>query len=218
MPDPRPTTSRRVLTGLLAATLTVGWLAGCASETERDLRRQITRLEDRLHEQQQELAARANTISALNRQLADARAISPEVLEQIYFPEEIRFASLTAGVNLDDQPGDDGVVVHLQPLDRNRDPLKVAGSVRIDLFDLAAPTGQTLIGRCTYSPEELRERWLTGLLTYHYSLECPWDRLPETNAVTVRAVFTDLLTERVITAQRVVEVQLPPPPNLSRQP
>jgi uncharacterized coiled-coil protein SlyX len=185
----------------------LGFVVGCASPTERELRREITRLEDRIDEQNNRIAAQQITIAQLREQLDEVRALQPEDLRHLVYPEKIVLASLTGGADFDDEPGDDGVVVYVQPVDRAGDVVKTAGELRVEVFDLSAPAGETLVTRCTYSPEELAEQWYSGMLTDHYTVRCPWqDSAPRSRELTVRAVFTDFLTQRVMTAQTVVEI------------
>ncbi len=181
--------------------------AGCRPPPPRDLRLEVRRLRRELDEAQQRLAAQKAAIEALHRQLQIARGLSDQDLQRIYYPDQIVLERLTGGEDFDHKPGDDGVVVFVRPVDREGDPIKVAGRLRVEVYDLTAPSGQKLIGTCEFGPDELAKMWYGKLWTYHYTVRCPWRRPPRTNEVTVRVTFIDYLTKRVLTAQIVCTVQ-----------
>lgn len=185
---------------------------GCPPGPEiDDLRRENMRLNERITDQDHQLAAMRATLDGMNRQLAVARALTDEDLESIYYPEKLVIASLSGGDDYDGKPGDDGVTIHLKPVDRDGDTLKVVGDVRIELYDLENPEGHKLIGQYTFPAGEIAEYWYGGFLTYHYSFKCPWQKGPPRHPdITIRATFVDYLTERLVTAQTLCTVKLPP--------
>lgn len=194
--------------GLLSLVLLV---AGCRPPPPRDLELELRRTKRQLQQTRQQLAARQAAIDELNRQLQVARGLSDQDLKRIYYPDQIVLERLTGGEDFDGKPGDDGVVVFVRPIDREGDPIKVAGRLRVELYDLTAPAGQKLIGTCAFGPDELAKMWYGKLWTYHYTVRCPWQRPPRTNEVTVRVTFIDYLTRRVLTAQTVCTVRPPQP-------
>lgn len=183
-------------------------IGGCPDSPPIDLRRENLRLQEEIKKKDGELAAQFSTISELNKQLMTARAFKPEDLEKIFYPEKLAIDSLTGGENYDSNPGDDGVTVYIRPIDKDGDIIKVAGDIRIELFDLAK-TSDNLIGRYDIPVDAVRKLWYGKLGTYHYTVKCPWLHGPPSNEeVTIRATFRDYLTQRVITAQSVVKVKL----------
>ncbi len=185
--------------------------AGCRPPPPRDLRIEVRRLRRELDQARQQLAARQAAIDELNRQLQIARGLSDQDLRRIYYPDRIQLERLTGGEDFDGKPGDDGVVVFVRPVDRDGDPIKVAGRLRVELYDLTAPRGRKLIGTCEFGPDELAKMWYGKLWTYHYTVRCRWQQPPRTNEVTVRVTFIDYLTKRVLTAQTVCTVRPPRP-------
>ena len=181
--------------------------AGCRPPPPRDLQIEVRRLRRELDDARNKLAAQQAAIDELSRQLQVARGLSDQDLQRIYYPDRIVLERLTGGEDFDGKPGDDGVVVFVRPIDREGDPIKVAGRLRVELYDLTAPTGQKLIGACEFGPDALAKLWYGRLWTYHYTVRCPWKRPPRTNEVTVRVTFIDYLTKRVLTAQTVCTVQ-----------
>lgn len=196
--------------GWAAATLAV-LLTGCATNNDLDLKREISLLKEKLDKQGNDLVARQATIEELNKQLTVCRGISADDLKRIFYPEKIVIGTLSGGENYDNQPGDDGVTVYLQPIDRRGDVLKVAGDIRIELYDLANPTGQNQLGVYNFPVDKAVDLWYGQLMTYHYALRCPWQNGPPKHTeITIRATFVDFLTKRVMTAQSVVKVKLAP--------
>ncbi len=201
--------ARSALRGLAALAILLS--AGCPDTTLVELRKENLRLKEGLADRDRQTAALSAALEECNRQLAQARGLSPETLEKIFYADKIVIDPLSGGQDYDGQPGDDGVTVYLRPLDRDGDALKVAGDVRIELYDLAMPPGRNLIATHQFPVEKLRESWYGKLMTYHYTFRCPWQHGPPENPeITVRATFVDYLTRRVMTAQTVVKVRPPP--------
>ena len=194
----------------------IAWLSlpalwGCRSTGEMDLQREITKLKGQLEDRDNQLVAQRITIDKQHEQLQVCRAISDEDLKKIFYPEQIEIAILSGGDDYDGKPGDDGVTVYLRPLDRYGDALKVAGDIRIELYDLQNPSGQKLIGEYYFPVDQVAKLWYGKLATYHYSLRCPWqDGPPQHREITIRVTFVDYLTQRVLTAQTVREVKPSP--------
>lgn len=184
---------------------------GCQSTTQTELRRQIDRQQDTLRDQENQLVAQRVTIEQLYKQLQDCRAISPDDLKKIFYPDKLEIMPLSGGEDYDGKPGDDGITVYLRPLDRDGDALKVAGNVRIELYDLQNPSGEKLIGEYVFPVDQIAQYWYGKLWTYHYSLRCPWQHgFPRHNEITIRATFEDFLTQRVITAQTIRTIKPAP--------
>jgi hypothetical protein len=191
----------------LGATLLLLLSAGCADTSVVELRRQNTQLKDQLAQKDHDLVAQQTQIHELNSQLATARAFTKDDLQKIFFPDKLEIDSLSGGENYDNNPGDDGVTVYLKPIDRDGDVIKVAGDIRIELFDLSK-AGDNLIAKVHVPVEQVSKMWYGKLMTYHYTVRVPWQKGPPSNPeVTVRATFVDYLTQRVLTAQTVVKVK-----------
>ena len=185
--------------------------AGCQSPTELELQRQVHELNEQITEKDHQLAARRSTIAQLHKQLQNATGLTDEKLKKIFYPEKIEIASLSGGDDYDGQPGDDGVTVYLRPIDRDGDAVKVAGHIRIELYDLANPPDANLIGVYPVPVDQVSKLWYGKLATYHYTVRCPWQSgPPKHDEITIRATFVDYLTQRVITAQTVCKVGLAP--------
>jgi hypothetical protein len=207
MTSARPGISSLLPAGLLLAAVV---LAGCGDTPGVGAQRRISELEETLAQRDRQLALAESALDETQRRLVQARAITPEQLGKVFHPVRVEIASLTGGVELDGGPGDDGVTVYVRPIDADGDVVKVAGDIRIELFDLSAPAGQRELGECRFTVDESRKLWYGKFMTQHYTLRCPWKIAPTSPEVTIRVTFVDFLTQRVMTDQRVVTVRLAP--------
>jgi hypothetical protein len=198
---------------LLASLALCGLLcgAGCPDDRLIKLREENQDLKAKIAEKNDLLLAQRAQLDGLNERLAIARGIKPEDMKYVFVPEKLRIDRLSGGEDYDGAPGDDGVTVYLQPVDQAGDVLKVAGDIRIELYDLANPEGQKLIAERFVPVTEAAEHWYGKLMTNHYTIRCPWSKGPPAHAeITIRARFVDYLSQRVITAQSVCTVRLAP--------
>jgi hypothetical protein len=194
------------LLGLFALTA-----AGCENTTVVDLRREINGLNETVKGKDNQLVAQQATIGELHKQLDVARSINEDDLKRVFYPEKLEIDKLTAGADYDGKPGDDGVTVYLRPIDHDGDVLKIAGDVRIQLYDLANPPGKNFVGEYFVPVDQVGKLWHGKLWTNHYTIKCPWPKGPPQHAeITVRATFVDYLTKRVVSAQAACQVKLPP--------
>jgi hypothetical protein len=212
-PRPLGGARRRCAVGPLLAV--AGLLAGGCfpSRPPRDLAVELQDARAKIAQQNDQLAAQQATIAALTKQVDTLRGIPQPVLENIFYPVKLEIGDVSGGFDEDGAPGDDGVVVYLRPIDEQGDVIKAAGRIHIQLYDLAAPPGENLIGDYDIPVEQARTLWYGKWLTYHYAVRCPWPSGPPRHPeVTIRATFIDYLTGRVMSAQRAVTVKLPPRP------
>ncbi len=183
---------------------------GCGGPTVAELKADLARREARIDEQQEQIETLRKNLAGTREQLLQARGLDPQRWERAFRPVDVRIATRSGGANYDNKPGDDGVTVYLQPIDRDGDVVKVAGEIRIQLYDLAAAPGRQLIGEYRVPAEECGSHWYGKLLTQHFTVKCPWPSgPPEHSNITIRATFIDDLTGNVMTAQEAVEVALP---------
>jgi hypothetical protein len=187
-------------------------VSGCNQSAQvADLHDRLAETESRAEKLQRENADLQAQLRRLREQTDTLQQLGDKRLEKLYTVASIDLGSHTGGIDLDDEPADhEGIKVFLEPVDTHGDVLKAAGSVKVQLYDLAADQTDNLIGGYTWSVDELAEKWSSGFLAYHYSLECPWgDRPPAHDEVTVRVEFTEYLTGETFTAQTVCKVRLP---------
>jgi len=198
----RPTFHRRA--GVLVAAAILA--PGCAQQSDVDLNRRISQLTEQLAERDRRVQALQSANEEMRGHIDRIRGFTPEQLEHIVAPQRLEIATLSGGRDFDQRPGDDGVRVFLKPIDKDGDAIKVAGDIRVDLFDLSEPAGSTLIGSVSFPVSEVHALWYGRFLTYHYTLDCAWQRPPKGQEVTVRVTFVDYITKRLLTEQAAFQV------------
>ncbi len=175
-----------------------------------------------------ELQQRVDALTAenerLTREIEDQRAVIAELEQQVqnlrgrpdapvvFSVERIELASLSGGTDLNGQPGDDGVVAYVKPIDAAGDVVKAAGAIKVQAFDLGGAEPK-LLAECEVSdPDELRKSWYGKFLTNHYTIKCGWSS-PGSKPpprVLLRVTFTDFLTGKVLVTHQEVSVRVPP--------
>ncbi len=189
-------------------------LTACQGPTELELRSKITRLNKQAERRDDQIGGLQLTVEQLHEQLRVVRGWTEDDFKVIYTPVKIELAGLTGGADYDGRDGDDGITVYLKPIDREGDALKVAGDIRIELYDLQNPSGRKLIGEYVVPVEKVHEYWYGKFATYHYTIRCPWlNGPPLHDEITIRATFVDYLTQRVMTAQEHRKIKLAPRTN-----
>ncbi len=203
----RPAQAGTFLSAIIRIVPVALLLVGCVQPPTEDPAIQLrsyqeenTKLKSDIRDMQMELLARQKQIQTL-------QGLGEKRMENLFHVTEIKLGKYTAGVDLDDKPGQDGIRVYLTPIDRDGHAIKAAGAVKIQLFDLAAK--ENLVAEYDFPVEKISERWAAGFMTYHYRFDCHWATPPEHEEITVRAEFTDYLTGKTFTAQKVCKVRLP---------
>jgi hypothetical protein len=120
-----------------------------------------------------------------------------ERLSKLFTVHGFEFGKLT-GVD------DEGVLkIYVVPIDDSGQKIKAAGSFVVAAFDLANDPN-SLIARREFSVDEARKNWFGQALLYEYVLPVPWNSPPKHPDVTVKVSFTDALTGRTFTGQKVI--------------
>ena len=132
--------------------------------------------------------------------------LPPEArLEYIDRLQRIKIGGYT---NLYDKDGrKEKLVVYVQPFDYDGDIIKAAGAVDVRLWDLNKNNGQALLGQWHIEPNELKKLWFTKFITVSYRLTFDVaDKIDEyEEPLTVKVTFTDYLTGKVFTEQKVIK-------------
>ena len=162
---------------LLAAMLS----GGCVTQTQyQEARDELSSAQQKVAELQ---AANERLMSQIRRQdeqIISLMALGPKRLDDLFHVKSVSIGRNTSGVNTksgstDDKSGNDAVRVYITPLDQDGSVIKAAGTVKIQLYDLAAPPNENLVGDCNYPLDEVRKQWASGFLSY-LPLE---ERLPQ---------------------------------------
>lgn len=203
---------------------TVRWAAGClvlpalaatgcntvSGEEYGKIQRELLSTQEQVRVLQGEVAAKEQAMQMMKGQVARLREMKPEELEQLIVPVKIELARLSGGYERDERPGDDGIVVYVQPIDRDGHVVKAAGSLKVTLLDLANAPEQHVIGEYAFDVAQTRGLWSGRLWTSHFTVHCPWPqgRAPAHAEITARVEFAELLTGQKLDAQGVYKVQL----------
>ena len=209
----QPLCRRSILTwpGGLALLAVLAILVGCANKDEQlmELQTRHRELRQQLRQSQQTIETQEDTIRRQTEQISNLSGLGPERLEVLFKVESIKLGRYSGGTNLDGKPGDDGVRIYIIPQDETGRTVTAAGSIDVDVFDLA-DKNQSLLMSYSFSPAEAKKHWYSGGLANHYSITCPWkDTLPSGDEVTVRVKFIDYLTGQAFTATKQCRVSLP---------
>src|SRR5699024_493680 len=130
------------------------------------------------------------SIEALQSGRATAATPSAEQLHELFTVAEVRIGRLTAV-----RP--EGLKVYVTPIDAAGDVLKSAGTLTVEVFDLAR--GQApLVGRWDFTTAGLAGQWYESAFVTGYAVTVPLDRPLSAVDLTVKVTFKDLLTQRTL--------------------
>ncbi|MBX3442107.1 MAG: hypothetical protein KF774_06850 [Planctomyces sp.] len=192
----------RALRGALVCLLAASGCAlpGCLARRniellEANLRQQqdLTRdVERQLMLAQRDLdAARRETDQLRNRLAQTGLEAAAEHTEPLARVTGILFHTMmTGGRDTDGLPGDDVLTAVLAPHDADGDLVKLAGSLEIELLDLARSGESQRIGAWKYSAKEARELWHSGFIASGYQLNLPLEQAPTNGAVLLHGRLT----------------------------
>lgn len=98
------------------------------------------------------------------------------------------------------------LIVYVQPLDRNGDAIKAAGSARVRVYNLGGEPAEALLQEQLFGPTELAKLWVGTFLTNYYRLSFEGnDKIAACQKeFTLQVDFTDQLTGKVHSAQRAI--------------
>ena len=197
--------------GLMAGWLAAALLSGCVSQSQYAQARDDAQASK--EEARKALEARDGMQAVVidqQKQIRTLQALGERRLDLLYRVDHIDLGNYTGGIAQDGQNVDYAVKVYLQPIDADGSVLKASGTVTVQLFDLAADPQKNLIAQYYWPVDQLSKQWASGFLAYHYSFLCPFVSPPQHPDVTVRVEFTDYLTGKTFSAQKLVKVRLAP--------
>jgi hypothetical protein len=194
---------------LLAGTLL---FAGCPHHEDKSyLLEQI----DQLTKERSELTHRLEKTESQNAELRQQVHVLSGLPEDKNIDNLCSIDSIAIGklTNLYDENKDgkyDTLIVYLQTIDDQGDKVKIAGMADVQLWDLNRPDGQALLGAWRVEPQELKDRWVSFILT-NYRLKFDISELINNydKPLTVKVTFTDYLTGKVFREQKAIEPKSP---------
>lgn len=176
--------------------------AGCSNKPNAaniELRKQIQTLEEQQADLQRRHLADQATIASLKSSQEVIPTLGEDRLSRLFTTHGLKFNRLTAA-------DDSELRVYITPTDDDGEPLKAAGSFKIEAFDLSLPDNQR-IGSWSFDVQQSRQAWNGSALLYVYALKCPWPSPPVNDDLTIKVTFTDELTGRSFTEQRALKVE-----------
>jgi hypothetical protein len=207
---PLPAAARCLLSLLLPAACCL-LLQGCGSPNAANIQlrkenQQLTTERDQLTLQH---TADLASIQASEGKTGTRPAMTIDRLNKLFTAHDLSLGRLTGGHQPAASSFDDGLIVYAVPTDDQGEPIKVAGTFNIDAYDLQEPN-HPLVGQWSFDLAQARDLFYAHFSIYSYVLQLPWQKIPPHHQVTIHVTFTDELTGRHLTAQKVVTVNPPP--------
>ncbi|MGQ9649097.1 MAG: hypothetical protein ACUVXJ_03220 [Phycisphaerae bacterium] len=201
--------------GLAAVMVPLLWTAACNTvpgEKFQAVQRDLLASQERTRQLEGELAAQQETNRDLGKQIANLSRFGDTSNDVLIIPERIRLASMSGGYDDDGKAGDDGIVVYIQPIDRDQHVVKAAGTIKVRLLDPQNPPDRAVFAEYYFDLEHTRALWYGRLMTHHFSVKCPWPagHLPAHNEIVAHVIFTDLLSGKSLTATGTFNVRFAP--------
>lgn len=195
----------------LSGSVLLAVFVGCANKDAQlaEAHTQNRELRQQLRQSQQTTETQQDTIDSQAEQIRNLSELGPERLDMLFKVQRIKLGRYSGGTNLDGLPGDDGVRVYIIPQDDVGRTVTAAGSIEVNVFDLAEKS-EPLLMSYSFSPEKAKQHWQAGGLANHYNITCPWkDALPSSNEITLSVKFVDYLTGQAFTATKQCRIRLP---------
>lgn len=188
---------------VLAATL-----AGCGSSqrkpwgTLKDCEQENTTLSmqvQTLESENTQLTEQVNTLSTLD---AAARLEALDTLDKARIGKHTRF------YDKDDNGTNEILIVYLELLDTAQDFVKAVGRANIELWDLEEAADAAKLAEWSLQPSQLHPTWGGTIFSGYYRIKLPLEiALDPKKDYTVKTAFTDYLSGKVLTDQKVITVK-----------
>lgn len=185
-------------------------LTGCFAKPNKAniaLRKEVQALQGRISQLEAQHRADQAQLLAI-RADRTVQTLPAEKMQRLFTASGIKFKNLVLGQDLDPKrPGDEGFKIAIAPIDQFGDEFKTAGSLKVELFDLAA--AETRLGTWTLDTADAQKRWLSTPVIDGYVITFPWQSAPTRSKLLVKVAFTEELTGAVFEAQK--ELTITPP-------
>lgn len=190
-----------------ACVLACGLVVGCAGKPNAaniELRKQNQALIEQLATLEARHRQDQATIQMYEGGTPTVPVLPAERMNELYTVDDLRLGRLTGWADVDPKiDGEDGLKIYVVPLDAADDELKAAGAFKVEAFDLSAE--QTRVGEWNFSIDQARACWNGSGLLYEYVLPCPGHGALPKGELTLKITFTDAMTQRVHTVQKVIK-------------
>lgn len=153
---------------------------------------ELANLQTEQEEVESNLAVATRELAAVRQELLalQSGARPPELTAAVAQVTQVRISSWqSGGLNRNDTPGDDTLIVHFTPLDPRGEPVRLAGAVTITVTDPANPSADQPLLRETLLPADYQDRWTRGIAGAGYQLQLPWSEAISASEVVVNLKF-----------------------------
>jgi len=191
-----------VVSVVMAATL-IGCGGGSSDDkpawqSNKKLLQQKTELENQVREleaQNKQLKQQVETLGGLDKNIR---------MENLYDVQSISIVSST-GIYTKEKSQKPQLMVYFSPLDKTGNSIKAAGTVEVQLWNIADSANEALIHKWEVGPGELSKDWGNALMNsfYRLALDLP-KNMPAKGDFVVRVSFTDYLRGKVLTARQTI--------------
>lgn len=180
-------------------------IAGCSSKTQ-----QPWESLKKCAQKNTELSLQVQTLEAENTQLTEqvntlSKLDAKARLETLATLDKIRVGKRTGFYDKDNDGAYETLVVYLEPRDTAQDTVKAVGKVKIELWDLNTASDDIKPAEWVIEPAELHTLWGGNILDSYYRIKLPLENVSvQKKEYTVKVSFTDYLSGKVLTDQKVI--------------
>lgn len=196
----------RSLTYLCVGILMIA-LSGCNDSQSRQWD-QIKQLEQEKLEQAMRADALAQENETLRQQVDTLSGLNKNIrLTQLSTLTAIKLDKRTGLYDKNDDRIKDSLLVYLEPTDAQQDYIKAVGTVKVELWNLANPAHQAKLAEWVLEPAELQKHWAGNVFSAYYRMPLNLNGTVtgKEKELTVKVTFTDLLSGKVLTAQKAIK-------------
>jgi hypothetical protein len=183
--------------------------SGC--ESNKSLSAKIWEQNKQIKQQKNDLKSELEKLQAENTQLREQIVVLSKMPagtnpDELYSLKKLIISRRTGLYDKDEDGKKEMLILYLRPVDADGDALKATGDVVAELWDLSQEPPEALLAQWHVGPSELKKMWVGGMLTHYYRLSFDVaEDIEKRKELTVRARFTDHLTGKVLTAQKIIK-------------
>jgi hypothetical protein len=189
-----------------------GCLCGCRNcdKVETELRAResdVRELRERLDQSEFHNQALMREMFALRGQPGPHGEVVPP--SEPWPVRSLALGRQTGGQPSETLPADDALRVQVEPRDPENQTIKAPGALTIEAHEVTTEGIKRPLSVWQVSPQELRGKWQSGLITTGYVLVLPWKAWPSTEKLRVVARF-QLIDGRTFEADKDITVHVLP--------
>ena len=194
---------------VLSVALCILSVAGCSNPKVKE---SPTIKIEQLTQENTKLTDQVEKLTSQNKDLKNQIKTLSGLPENIRFESIDRLGSIKIGryTGFFDKNNDgkkETLIVYIQPIDKQGDIIKEFGSVEVQLWDLNKPENKALLDQWKIGLDELKKLWFATVVSSSFRLTFNVADIIENlqGPLTVKVTFTDYLTGKVFTKQKVIE-------------